>query len=217
VRLPGQADVAANLLDVRRRIERAGGDPDGLQIVAVTKGHPASACVAARKAGLAVVGENRVQEALAKMDEVQGVDWHLIGHLQRNKARHAPRFSLVQSVDSVELADAIARHARVPCLLQVNIAREAQKFGVAPEAAEEVALAVAERLELRGLMAVAPLGGDPVPGFRQLALLRLRVQDRLGTALPVLSMGMSGDFEAAVREGATMLRLGTVLFGRRTP
>jgi pyridoxal phosphate enzyme (YggS family) len=209
------AQVAANLAAVRARIERAGGDPDAIAIVAVSKGQPAEACRAAVEAGLTVLGENRVQEALEKMDQVAGASWHLIGHLQRNKVRHAGRFALVQSLDSMELAEALARRGRSAALLEVNVSREGQKHGVPPEEALATAAAVAGLVELRGLMAMGPASGDPRPAFAELRRLRDEAEQRLGRALPILSMGMSGDLEAAVAEGTTMVRIGTALFGGR--
>ncbi len=208
--------VAANLAGVRARIERAGGDPDAISIVAVTKGQPVEACRAAVDAGLTVLGENRVQEALDKMDQVDGATWHLIGHLQTNKARHAGRFALVQSLDSLRLAEALAaRGARVAALLEVNVSREPQKHGVAPEAAVATAEVVAGLVDLAGLMAMGPASGDPRPAFAQLRRLRDAAEQRLGRALPVLSMGMTDDLEPAVAEGTTMLRIGRALFGPR--
>lgn len=208
--------VGSNLAAVRARIERAGGDPEAITIVAVTKGHPVEACRAAAAAGLRVLGENRVQEALPKMDQVTDVEWHLIGHLQTNKARHASRFALIQSLDSMHLAEVLAARGRSAVLLEVNVAREEAKHGVVPEEAVEVAARVAGMLDLRGLMGMGPQAGDPGPAFAELRRLRESAEQRLGQALPILSMGMSGDFETAVREGSTMLRLGTVLFGLRT-
>ncbi|HSR23895.1 MAG TPA: YggS family pyridoxal phosphate-dependent enzyme [Candidatus Eisenbacteria bacterium] len=207
--------VAVNLAAVRARIERAGGDPDAIAIVAVSKGEPAEACRAAVAAGLAVLGENRVQEALGKMDQVPGATWHLVGHLQTNKVRHAGRFALVQSLDSVRLAEALAARGRLAALLEVNVAREAQKHGIAPERAVETAVAVSGLVDLRGLMAMGPAGGDPRPAFAELRRLRDEVEQRLGRSLPVLSMGMSEDLEAAVAEGTTMVRIGRALFGPR--
>jgi PLP dependent protein len=207
--------VAANLAAVRARLERAGGDPGAIAIVAVSKGQPAEACRAAVAAGLTVLGENRVQEALAKMDQVPDATWHLVGHLQTNKVRHAGRFALLQSLDSVRLAEALAARGRVAALLEVNVAGEVQKHGVAPESAVETAAAVAGLVELRGLMAMGPTVGDPRPAFAELRRLRDEAEQRLGTALPILSMGMSADLEAAVAEGTTMVRIGTALFGPR--
>lgn len=207
--------VATNLAAIRRRIERAGGDPDRIEVVAVTKGQPVEACRAAVEAGLTVLGENRVQEALAKMDEVTGATWHLIGHLQTNKARYAHRFALIQSVDSTRLAEELAARGGSPVLLEVNVAREAQKSGVAPEAAVSTAARLDELLDLRGLMGMGPLGDDPRPAFRLLRRLRDEAQQVLGRSLPILSMGMSADLEAAVAEGTTMVRIGTALFGPR--
>jgi len=207
--------VAANLAAVRARIERAGGDPDRIAIVAVTKGQPAEACRAAVAAGLTVLGENRVQEALDKMADVPGATWHLIGHLQTNKARHAARFALVQSLDSVRLAEALAARGRVAALLEVNVSREVQKSGVAPEQAVEAAVAVAGLVDLRGLMGMGPASGDPRPAFAELRRLRDEAEQRLGRPLPVLSMGMSEDLEAAVAEGTTMVRIGRALLGER--
>ena len=210
------ARVERNLAEVRRRIDAAGRDPDEVVIVAVTKNHGSETCRAALAAGLTVLGENRVQEALPKMAEAPGAEWHLIGHLQTNKARLAGAFALVQSLDSVRLADVLAERAPVPVLLEINVSREPAKNGVAPEDAEQIAAQVASRLELRGVMGMGPLEGDPRPAFRELWELRERLQQRVGRALPILSMGMSGDYEIAVQEGSTMVRLGTVLFGPRS-
>jgi pyridoxal phosphate enzyme (YggS family) len=204
--------IAANLAGVRSRIERAGGDPGAIQVVAATKNRSAEECRAAVAAGLTVLGENRVQEALAKMDEVPGAAWHLIGHLQTNKVRHAGRFELIQSLDSVRLAEALAARGGASVLLEVNVGRELQKSGVAPEAAISTAGEVASLVDLRGLMGMAPLGGDADAAFGELRRLRDETQQRLGLPLPVLSMGMTEDLEAAVRAGTTMLRIGRALF-----
>jgi PLP dependent protein len=222
--VPGGADVdpalasnlAANLALVRERIQAAGGDPEHIDIVAVTKGQPVEACQAALGLGLTRLGENRVQEALEKIDRVPGAEWHLIGHLQTNKARHASRFALIQSVDSLRLARALAGHSSPPVLLEVNVSREEQKYGAPPERAVQLAVDVAGILDFRGLMAMAPASGDAGAAFAELRRLREQTQQRLGRSLPVLSMGMSDDLEAAVREGSTMLRLGRALFGDRT-
>lgn len=207
--------IVANLASVRRRIEQAGGNPDAVAIVGVTKGQPAEVCRAAVSLGLAVLGENRVQEALGKMDEVPGAVWHLVGHLQTNKVRHAHRFALIQSLDSVRLATALAERGGAEVLLEVNVAREAQKHGVPPEEAVTTAARVAALLNLRGFMAMGPARRDPRPAFAELRRLRDEAEQRLGSALPILSMGMSEDLESAVAEGSTMLRIGRALFGER--
>jgi pyridoxal phosphate enzyme (YggS family) len=209
--------VAENLERVRERIARTGRNPDEVAIVAVTKGFDVSVCREALAAGLRMLGENRVQEALPKMESVVGADWHLIGHLQTNKVKLVVgRFALIQTVDSVRLAEAIARHRRdQQVLVEVNVAREAQKSGANPDRALELIDSVAGLLDLRGLMAMGPSEGDPTPAFAELRGLRDEAQQRLGKALPILSMGMSGDFEAALAAGSTMLRLGQVLFGPR--
>ena len=202
---------------VRERIERAGGNPSEITIVAVTKGFGVETCREAIDAGLKTLGENRVQEALKKMDVVTGAEWHLIGHLQTNKVRLAAgRFALIQSVDSRRVAEALAAiDAAQPVLVEVNIAREAQKTGIATDSAAALIDGVAEMLDLQGLMAMGPTDVEPTPAFVELRKLRDDAQQRLGKALPILSMGMSGDFEAAVRAGSTMLRLGQALFGPR--
>ncbi len=183
--------------------------------MAVTKGQPVEVCRAAVSLGLRVLGENRVQEALIKMDGVPGAAWHLVGHLQTNKVRHAHRFALIQSLDSVRLAEALAGRGTAEALLEVNVSREAQKSGVAPEQAVATALQVASLVDLRGLMAMGPTQRDPRPAFAELRHLRDEVEQRLGGALPVLSMGMTDDLEAAVAEHTTMLRIGRALFGPR--
>ncbi|HEY2597603.1 MAG TPA: YggS family pyridoxal phosphate-dependent enzyme [Candidatus Dormibacteraeota bacterium] len=209
-------EVQQRLALVREKIARI-RNPDDLVIVAVTKGFGAETCRAALAAGLRVLGENRVHEAILKMDEVTDAEWHLIGHLQTNKVRPAAgRFALIHSVDSVRLATELARvEPQQAVLLEVNVAREPQKHGAGPDRAQDAITEIARFLDLRGLMAMGPSHGDPAPVFRELRQIRDEAEQRLGKSLPVLSMGMSGDFEVAVAEGSTMLRLGQALFGPR--
>ena len=225
--LPG---LPARLAQVRERIAGAqarGGWDHAVRIVAVTKTLGPDAVRAALDAGLTDIGENRVQEALAKMQGLEGlpIAWHLVGQLQRNKARHAVgRFALIHSLDRMDLATELARRASSstaqPVLVQVNCSDEPQKGGVEPAALpvllDEVAALPA--LSLQGLMTMAELTEDEARQRRAFALLR-RLRDEArgrGHSLPELSMGMSGDYAAAVEEGATLVRLGTVLFGERS-
>jgi pyridoxal phosphate enzyme (YggS family) len=224
--------VEHNLARVRAEIERvqtAEGLRGPVGIVAVTKGHGLDAVRAALVAGLRDLGENRVQEAVAKMDDLGPGEarWHLIGHLQTNKAKHVPgRFHLVHSADSLKVVAALAKAVGEPAgaplgvLVQVNVAGEEQKSGCEPHEAAEIAAAVSESrcLALRGLMTMAPWTEDERIQRRAFGALR-RLQEELsaqGLSVPELSMGMSGDYRAAVAEGATLLRLGTVLFGERS-
>jgi pyridoxal phosphate enzyme (YggS family) len=205
------------LARVSARIAAAGRNPDEVAIVAVTKGFGVEACREAMAAGMRLLGENRVQEALPKMEAVPGAQWHLIGHLQTNKVKQAVgRFALIQSVDSLHLAEAIARHdPKQAVLVEVNIAREPQKSGVAPDQALDLLSEVAKLLDLQGLMGMGPSEGDPTPAFNELRALHDEAEQRIGRGLPILSMGMSGDFEAALAAGSTLLRLGQALFGPR--
>jgi PLP dependent protein len=209
--------VLERLARVSARIAATGRNPDEVAIVAVTKGFGVEACREALAAGLHVLGENRVQEALPKMEAVPSAQWHLIGHLQTNKVKQAAgRFALIQTIDSARLAEAIARHAPGQAVLvEVNIAREPQKSGVPPDQALELIKTVSTLLDLQGLMGMGPSQGDPTPAFKELRTLHDEAEQRVGKGLPVLSMGMSGDFEAALAAGSTMLRLGQALFGPR--
>jgi len=220
--------LAAVRAEIARR-QGAGGWTHPVTIVAVTKGFGLDAVQAALDVGLTELGENRVQEALPKIDDPVGrrAGWHLIGHLQRNKAKLVPgRFVLVQSVDSLALAEELDRRAAAlgvtqRVLLQVNVAGEAQKSGCALDEAPALARAVARlpRLGLEGLMTLAPLTDDVDVQRRTFGGLR-RLRDALqedGLSLPALSMGMSADYATAVEEGTTMIRLGTALFGPRQP
>ena len=202
--------------------------PHPVTIVAVTKGFGTDAVRAALDAGLPDIGENRVQEALQKQNELRdltGARWHLIGHLQRNKARAAVgRFEVVHSLDSLELATELHRRSSTPppqrVLLQVNVAREPQKSGCALEEAPVLAREIAAlgNLRLEGLMTLAPFTDDvdvQRQTFRGLRVLRDRIKEEEGLWLGTLSMGMSGDYATAVAEGATVIRLGTALFGPR--
>jgi hypothetical protein len=223
---PGLAERVREVrAGITERQARAGWNHP-VSIIAVTKTHPADAVVAAVDAGLTAVGENRVQEALQKQAELSGVvvDWHLIGTLQRNKAKLAAgRFALIHSVDSIELAGELDRRAapgtRQAILVQVNCSREPQKGGVEPDALPALldVLTARERLEVRGLMTMAEFTEDAErqrSAFRRLRELRDDAERR-GIPLPELSMGMSGDYLVAIDEGATMVRLGTLLFGAR--
>lgn len=219
----------ARVAEVRERIAAAvarGGHGQRVTLIAVTKTHGADAVEAAAAAGVPDVGENKVQEALAKMDQVAApVQWHLIGHLQRNKAKHVTRFALVHSIDSERLAravDAVGRDAAqpVPVLLQVNVSGEDSKGGFPPDELGGVAerLRDAAGLRVRGVMTMAPFEAAEGVLRRVFSGAReaLRVVSAAGHPATELSMGMSGDYEVAVEEGATMVRLGTILFGART-
>lgn len=223
------AAVAGRLRSVEEVVAQAqqrGGWSHPVTIVAVTKTHGPDAVRAAVAAGIRVVGENRVQEAVAKMALVPElpVEWHLIGSLQRNKVRQViGRFALVHSLDRLELAEEFARRlpagTRQRVLVEVNCSGEAQKAGVVPDRLPALLddLARFGGLAVEGLMTMAPFTADPVVQrrvFRQLRELRDQAAGR-GHRLPELSMGMSGDYPVAVEEGATMIRLGTILFGER--
>lgn len=225
-------DLRARLAEVRDRIrraaERSGRDPEGVRLIGVVKTVPAAVVREAVAQGLTDLGENRVQEAEGKIREVgrEGLRWHLVGHLQRNKAGRAVElFDRIHSVDSAELAEAVSRRAvaagrRVPVLVEVNVSGESSKFGVAPGALEPLLERIASLvgLALDGLMTVGAAverAEDARPGFARLREARERAQAALGIALPELSMGMSGDYEIAVEEGATLVRVGTALFGPR--
>ena len=219
------SDIAARIAAVRARIaaacERADRAPSGVTLIGISKTHPAEAVAGAHAAGLLDFGENRVQEASAKIGELRAQHitprWHLVGHLQTNKAAAAADlFDILHSVDSGRLADAIDRHAtrHIGVMIEVNVAEEASKFGVSPDDAGRLAEHIASlpQLELLGLMTVAPQTPDAEavrPVFRRLRELR----DALG--LRELSMGMTDDFEVAVEEGATMVRVGRAIFGPR--
>jgi pyridoxal phosphate enzyme (YggS family) len=221
--------LEANLRSVRQLITRsaelAGRDPGSVVLVAVTKTVPVEQIREAISLGLTQLGENRVQEALPKIQEIgpADLDWHLIGHLQTNKIKFVEgHFRMVQSIDSVGLAEALDRRLESPLdvLIEVNVAQEPQKTGALPSDLPAVSRAVhgARHLRLRGLMTVAPMvnDGEQVrPVFRELRSLRDATSQQLGMPLPVLSMGMTDDYPVAIEEGATMLRLGRALFGAR--
>jgi pyridoxal phosphate enzyme (YggS family) len=221
-------DLAERVADIRQRIEAAvgrGGHGQQVRIVAVTKTFGPEAPIAAHDVGLGDVGENKVQEAVAKMDLVdRPLRWHLIGHLQRNKAKFAARFSLVHGMDSARLADALDEVGRragvpVPVLVQVNVSGEDSKGGYEPGgmAAEADRLRALAGVRVQGVMTMAPLDADERTLRSTFAGARdvRRVLADAGHPATELSMGMSQDFEIAVEEGATMVRLGTVLFGAR--
>ena len=223
-------DLPQRVYEVRDRIDAArvrGGHGQTVRLIAVTKTHGADAVEAAAACGIADVGENKVQEALDKMAVVHAdVRWHLIGHLQRNKAKAAPRFGLVHSLDSLRLADALHHAAAqsgcvLDVLVQVNVEGEAQKSGLAPEHVERLAAQLASLSSLRvcGVMCMAPFTDNDVVlrrAFNGARDARRIVQAAGHVHATDLSMGMSGDYEIAVEEGATLVRLGTVLFGARS-
>jgi PLP dependent protein len=228
----GGLDLGHRLEAVRARLDRAaaraGRDRGSIRLIGVTKGVPPERVRQAVELGIAELGENRVQEAEAKIAAVgrSAAVWHLIGPLQRNKAGRAVLlFDQVHTVDRAELADALARRAHaagrvLPVLVEVNVAQEASKFGVAPHELEALLEVVSRMpgLEVRGLMTVGPRVDRPEDAratFAGLRGLRDRARAATGLALDELSMGMSDDFEVAAEEGATMVRIGSALFGPR--
>lgn len=226
----GSGSIAERWRAISARVaaaaERAGRDPREVTIVAVSKTHPIEAVAEAVAAGVAVCGENYVQELVAKQQGMPGPPrWHFIGRLQRNKARQvAGKVELVHAVDSLELARELGKRAPPGApqafLLAVNLGGEATKSGVTGEGAKAFAaeLAAVPGLAWRGLMTMPPPADEPEavrPVFLALAALRRRLEDQLGQPLPILSMGMSGDFEVAIACGATHVRVGTAIFGDR--
>jgi pyridoxal phosphate enzyme (YggS family) len=223
--------LAERVEQVRQRIRdacgRAGREPDSVQLVAVTKKVPPAVVREAAECGLTVFGENRVQEARQKIPLCpSGLEWHMIGHLQRNKAAEAARyFSMVHSVDSVRLLEALnsacdRQGVVMPVCLEVNVSGEGSKYGLQPG---ETAAALEQAggcmsLDVVGLMTIPPFDPEPEtarPFFRQLRELRDRLRAETGWELPELSMGMTNDFEVAIEEGATRVRVGSALFGSR--
>ena len=223
--------LAENLDSIQQRIrsacERAGHEPSSVTLLGVTKGQPPDAVNEAARLGLTFFGENKIQEAKAKIPLCSGKPrWHFIGHLQSNKCRDAVGlFEMIESVDSLSIAEEISKRAEqasktMPILLEVNLAGEASKFGYAPKKleAELNQINALPRIEIHGLMTVPPWSPNAEnvrPIFRQLRELKVRAEQMLGAPLPHLSMGMSGDFEVAIEEGATIVRVGTALFGAR--
>lgn len=226
-------NVRANLIRVEERIReaamRAGREREDIKLVAVTKTVPVEVMLEAIEAGVTAIGENRVQEAYQKYQLIgKRVEWHLIGHLQSNKAKRAVEiFDLIHSVDSLHIAQEIHRHAikmgKVQdILIEVNVAGEESKFGVSPSELPQLLREVAslDGIKVRGLMTVAPIADDPAdvrPYFAQLRRLaeELREEGIERTKMDYLSMGMSGDFEVAVEEGANIVRIGSAIFGKR--
>lgn len=221
-----------NLRTIQQRIrvacDRCDREPNSVALLAVTKTHPPETVNAAAELGLTMFGENKVQEAKAKIPLCPDrLHWHFIGHLQSNKCREAVElFEMIESVDSLALAQEINKRAEavgktMPVLLEVNAAGEASKFGYKPSQlfADLAEINALPKIEIRGLMTVPPWSPEPEkarPFFRQLREMKTECEQNLGAPLPHLSMGMSGDFEVAIEEGATIIRVGTALFGART-
>jgi pyridoxal phosphate enzyme (YggS family) len=224
-------DFAENLDSIRLRIAaacaRAGRDGNPVTLLAISKTHPPETIQTAVRCGLLHFGENKIQEAKAKIPLCPGqARWQFIGHLQSNKVRDAVElFEMIQGVDSLSIAKEISKRAEqagktMPILLEVNVAGEASKFGYRPEQllAELATLNALPRIEIHGLMAIppfAPVAEKSRPYFQRLRGFKIECEKILGAPLPHLSMGMSGDFEIAIEEGATIVRIGTALFGER--
>jgi len=224
--------VAENLSRVREQIAEAaaksGRSADDVELVTITKTHPAEKVREAIEAGQTLFGESRVQEARAKIPELpSNIHWHFVGHLQKNKIRHAlPLFEMIHSVDSLTLAQEVNRiadeeglHGRV--LFEVNVAGEGSKFGFAPDKLREQMeeLLALPRLTIVGLMTIPPMAEEAEASrkyFVQLRQLRDRLQTEFRVDLAQLSMGMTQDFPIAVEEGATLVRVGTAIFGERS-
>lgn len=226
------SSLAGRLALVQERVaaaaETAGRDPRDVTLISVSKTHPAEVVDEAVAAGALDLGENRVQEAQAKKPGVREAKWHLIGPLQRNKARVALEvFDVIHTIDRPEIARRLQFLLEehwpdrvLDVLLEVNVGEESQKAGVSPEDLRELLDEVRthDRLVVRGLMAIPPFAAEPEasrPHFRSLRELRDRMEKETGRPLPELSMGMSHDFEIAVAEGATLVRVGTAIFGAR--
>jgi pyridoxal phosphate enzyme (YggS family) len=224
--------IAENLAEVRERISRAiqksGREPDSVRLITVSKQISVDRIEEARTAGALVFGENKIQEAIPKIEQMgaEGISWHFIGHLQKNKVKFLDeRFDLIHSLDSLELAEKIAKHCQSEnrvqrVLLQVNVSGEAAKFGMEPnELKKQIAgFSQLKGIQVEGLMTIPPFDSDPENSrkyFSRLRELGKQCEKENGLSLHELSMGMSHDFEVAVEEGATLVRVGTAIFGPR--
>ena len=217
--------VGASVAEAASKAGRAAAE---IELLAVSKTHPPEAVHEALDAGQFLFGESRVQEARAKIPMLPGrARWHFIGHLQKNKVRHAlPLFELFHGIDSLDIARDVNRIAEEAgafpkVLLEVNVAGEATKFGFTPERVREQMeeLLALARIQIEGLMTIAPFASEPEPSrpyFAALRELRERLQTEFRVPLPRLSMGMSGDYAVAIEEGATLVRVGTAIFGKRS-
>ncbi len=232
-----QVSIAENIGSIRERIataaRRAGHDPSAITLMAVSKTFPPESIREAYAAGIRIFGENRVQEFAGKIDALRGLagmEWHLIGHLQSNKAAKAAElFGAVDSLDSVKLAErlnaaAAAARKTLPVLVEINVGGEEAKSGIAPgsDELEQILIRAPQwkNLSIRGLMTVPPYADDPEgsrPFFRQLREIResIAAHDLPAVSMDVLSIGMSHDFEVAIEEGSTCVRVGTAIFGER--
>lgn len=238
----GTVDIRANLQAVQERMaaaaQRAGRDPEEVRLVVVTKGHPAEVFNGLLEAGLHTFGENYVEEAIEKIEalgQTAGVEWHMIGHVQSRKAAQVVAyFDTLHSLDSLKLArrlsgQAVEQERRLPCLLECNVSGEASKYGLAAAEKQDwpalfstvEAIRALPSLDLRGLMCMAPIVDRPEtarPIFAKARRLRDALREQFGPGgWDQLSMGMSADFEAAILEGATMVRIGTAVLGPRPP
>jgi hypothetical protein len=231
--MTGAGEVAQRLAAVRTRLadlcRQAGRPGDAVELLAVSKQQPAESVRAAHAAGQRAFGENRVQELVAKardLADLPDLRWHMIGSLQTNKVRdllRTPGLALLHSLDRERLADELQRELerldrRLEVLLELHVTDEPGKHGCAPAAAPDLCdhvLARCPRLVVRGVMAMGPLAGDPAPAFARAAAVLASLRVRSGLALPVLSLGMSGDVAAAVAAGSTLVRIGTAVFGPR--
>ena len=225
--------ISENIAEVRRRIDdacrRAGRDPDEVILIAVSKTKPVRDLLEAYHAGALHFGENKVQELIDKIPQMPiDIHWHMIGHLQRNKVKYiVGKTALIHSVDSLRLAEEISKEAVrhnviVPLLIEVNVAREDSKFGVSVDETAEIAKEIAKLpgVRLKGLMTIAPFTENAENNriyFKQLKQLSVDIKNKNidNVNMDVLSMGMTGDYEVAVEEGATCVRVGTGIFGER--
>ena len=225
--MPIKENVERLMMQIDRAATRADRDPDEITVVAVSKSFPVESIEEAIACGIKIIGENRVQEASKKHSVIgRKVDWHMVGHLQTNKVKEALKiFKMIHSLDSLHLAEEIAKRAadRIECLIEVNTSKEPTKFGVSPNEVFDLCekLKTYRKIDIQGLMTIGPGWAVENPEasrlcFRMLRDLRDEMSQEFDKPFPILSMGMSTDFEVAIAEGSTMIRVGTAIFGKRT-
>lgn len=225
--MPIKENVARLMMQIDRAATRADRDPDEITVVAVSKSFPVESIEEALACDIKIIGENRVQEASKKHAVIgEKADWHMVGHLQTNKVKEALKiFKMIHSLDSLHLAEEIDKRAtdRIECLIEVNTSKEPTKFGIAPNEVFDLyeKLKGYKKIDIQGLMTIGPGWAieDPEASrlcFRMLRDLRDEMSQEFDRPFPILSMGMTADFEVAIAEGSTMIRVGTAIFGKRT-